>query len=217
MAKRKKDELAGFREIFCSFRIDSVEPEVEALLESGVTPQAFLTACQQCMEEIGGKFEAGEYYLPELVVAGEMFKKVSKRIRPHLTSAKSEVAGTIVLGTPKGDIHNLGKDIFSVLAESGGFLVHDLGVDVPPEAFVQKVEETGATILGMSALVTAAFSAMEEVIRRLDQGGLRKKMYVVIGGGVTTKEMVKRMGVDAQTRDAYEGLRIVKNFIGKGG
>ena len=217
MAKRKGNELAGFHETFCSFRIDSIESEVERLLESGVRPQAFLTTCQQCMEEIGGKFEAGEYYLPELVVAGEMFKKVSERIRPHLASTKSEGAETMVLGTPKGDIHNLGKDIFCVLAESCGFVVHDLGVDVPPEAFVKKVEETGATILGMSALVTAAFSAMEEVIRLLEQGGLRKKVHIVIGGGVTTKEMAQRMKVDAQTRDAYEGLRIVKSFIGKGG
>jgi len=213
MAKGKQDAMVRFRELFLSFRIDAIDREVAALLGSGVAPRMFVDTCRGCMEVIGRKFEKGEYYLPELVVAGEMFKSVSGRIRPLLKSDRAEAEGTMVLGTPQGDIHNLGKDIFGVLAESGGFTVHDLGVDVAPEAFVRGVEETGADVLGMSALITAAFKPMEEVVRLLERGGLRDRVRVVIGGGVTTRSMARRIKVDAQTQDAYEGLKQVRNLL----
>jgi dimethylamine corrinoid protein len=205
-----------FRELFLSFQIDALGAEVDACLGRGTTPKAFLACCQACMQEIGEKFDAGEYYLPELVVAGEMFKKVSERIKPLLETGDSGSRGVMVLGTPRGDIHNLGKDIFKVLAEADGFTVHDLGVDVPPAAFLDKLEVTGATLLGMSALVTAAFEPIREVLRRLEEGGLRDRVRVVLGGGVTTKEMADRLGADAQTQDAYEGLKIVRAFTERG-
>ncbi len=207
------DELAKFREIFLSFKIDSIEAEMEKLLESGVSAQDLLAACQKCMEEIGKKFELGEYFLPELVIAGEMFKKVSSRLRPILTATDKESVGKIVLGTPKGDRHHLGKDVFSILAEASGFDVYDLGVDVAPETFISKLEETGAQILGMSVLITTAFVPMQDVMRLLEETGLRKRINVIIGGGVTTKDMIQRLGVDAQTRDAYEGIKIIQSFM----
>jgi len=216
MARAKTDVIVPFREAFLAFRIDSIESEVQAFLEADGTEKNLLLACQQCMDEIGKKFEEGEYYLPELVVSGEMFKIVSERIRPLLSGEKTESKGKIILGTPQGDIHNLGKDIFGILAESSGFTVYDLGVDVPPRSFVEKVEETGATVLGMSALVTAAFSPMEEVVSLLEKKGLRPGVRVVIGGGVTGPDMVRRIRVDAQTLDAFEGLRIVKSFLEQG-
>jgi dimethylamine corrinoid protein len=213
MEIQKMPELVRFREIFLAFRIDSIEAEVEALLNSDISPPVILSACQKYMEEIGKKFEAGEYFLPELVMAGEMFKKVSSRIQPHLPAADKEVAGKIVLGTPQGDLHCLGKDIFALLAEISGFVVHNLGVDVAPEAFIEKLKETNAPILGMSALITTTFSPMQEVIRLLEEKGMRSRIQVIIGGGVTTKDMVERLKVDAQTHDAYEGLRIVQSFM----
>ncbi len=213
METQKMAGLAKFREIFLAFRIDSIEAEMEGLLKSGISPPELLSACEKCMEEIGKKFEAGEYFLPELVIAGEMFKKVRSRIQPLLSPTTKEVAGRIVLGTPQGDLHYLGKDIFAMLAEAGGFVVYNLGVDVAPKAFVEKLKETGAPILGMSALITTAFPSMQEVIRLLEEKGLRERIQVIIGGGVTTKDMVERLKVDAQTCDAYEGLRIVQSFM----
>jgi len=144
-----------------------------------------------------------------------MFKRVTERIGPLLSSSAREVRGRIVLGTPKGDIHHLGKDIFRMLAEANGFVVYDLGVDVAPEAFVQKVAETGAEILGMSALITVGFDPMKEVMRLLEERGLRRRVKVLIGGGVTTKEMVRKLGVDAQTLDAYEGVKIIQSLLMK--
>ncbi len=215
MGGEAKDPLTAFREKFLAFRVDEIEAEVDRLLGAGVPAREFFLQCQQCMEEIGAKFEAGEYYLPELVVSGEMFKKVSHRIRPVLAAGTTGGKGKIVLGTAQGDIHNLGKDIFRVLAEARGITVFDLGVDVPPRAFLDKLEETGATVLGVSALVTTAFEPLQELVRMLGEKGLRDRVRIVIGGGVTTPEMVERLGVDAQTRDAYEGLRIVESFLQK--
>ena len=216
MEEKNLDGLERFEELFLSFQVDTVGAEVDACLARGTTPKAFLACCRKCMEEIGEKFDAGEYYLPELVVAGEMFKGVSKRIKPLLEATDSTSRGTLVLGTPQGDIHNLGKDIFKVLAEADGVTVHDLGVDVPPTAFLEKLETTGASILGMSALVTAAFEPIQEVIRLLDEKGLRERVRVILGGGVTTSEMADRLGADAQTQDAYEGLKIVRAFTTTG-
>lgn len=213
METQKMAGLVRFREIFLAFRIDSLEAEMEALLNSGISPPELLGACQKCMEEIGKKFEAGEYFLPELVMAGELFKKVSSRIQPYFSATDKEVAGKIVLGTPQGDLHCLGKDIFAMLAEASGFVVYNLGVDVAPEAFIEKLKETNAPILGMSALITTTFSPMQEVIRLLEENGMRERTQVVIGGGVTTKDMVERLKVDAQTWDAYEGVRIIQSFM----
>lgn len=209
-------DLKRFQELFLTFQIDALGAEVDACLGRGTTPKAFLACCQGCMKEIGDKFDAGEYYLPELVVAGEMFRKVSERIKPLLKTGDAKSRGVMVLGTPRGDIHNLGKDIFKVLAEADGFTVHDLGVDVSPSSFLDKLEATGASILGMSALVTAAFEPIREVLRCLEEGGLRDRVRVVLGGGVTTKEMAVRLGADAQTQDAYEGLKIVRAFVERG-
>lgn len=205
--------LEKLRQLFLGFQIDAVGPEVASLLDRGIEAPQILETCRGCMAEIGRAFEEGTYYLPELVVAGEMFKKVSERIRPALALGVHGGAARIVLGTPKGDIHHLGKDIFRMLAEAAGFEVYDLGVDVAPQAFVDKVQEAGAQILGMSALITAAFDPMREVIRLLEERGLRNRVRVILGGGVTTKDMARKLGADAQTVDAYEGLRIVQSLL----
>ncbi len=205
--------MEKLRQLFLGFQIDAVGPEAASVLEKGIPARQILEECRGCMAEIGRAFEEGTYYLPELIVAGEMFKKVSERIRPALAVGTGGGAGRIVLGTPKGDIHHLGKDIFCMLAEASGYEVHDLGVDVAPRAFVDKVAETGAQILGMSALVTAAFDPMREVVRLLEERGLRGRVRVILGGGVTTREMARKLGADAQTVDAYEGLRIVQSLL----
>ena len=160
------EDLKRFRELFLSFQIDAVGPEVHACLDRGAAPKAFLACCQECMEEIGGKFDSGEYYLPELVVAGEMFKGVSERIKPLLKTGDSPSTGTLVLGTPQGDIHYLGKDIFKVLAEASGFTVHDLGVDVPAASFLEKVEATATGPRTASSLPANSKSLSSRASRR---------------------------------------------------
>ena len=173
MLQNENNGIIRFKEMFLSFNIDEIKNTAEVLLEEGVFPQDILGLCQSCMAEIGRKFEVGDYFLPELVVSGEMFKQVSSVLEPFIKSFDVGKRGKIVVGTPQGDIHNLGKDIFGTLAEASGFEVHDLGVDVPPEAFIQKLDETQAHILGMSALLTTAYTPMQEVIRILEENGRR--------------------------------------------
>jgi dimethylamine corrinoid protein len=210
-----KEAFSGFQETFFTFQLDTINQEADRLLKSDCSPQDFLLACQECMEEVGKKFEAGEYFLPELIMAGEIFKQVSARIKPYLKHGEGqEHRGTIVVGTPKGDIHALGKDIFCVLAEAAGFTVHNLGEDVPPEGFIEKVKATGASILGMSALITTTYPYMAQVIELLKENGMRDGVKVVIGGGATSKDLADKIGADAQTWDAYEGIRIIQSFAG---
>ena len=205
------EAIQHFSSSFLVFEMDTMESHARAMMDAGISVKGFLTACMPCMEEIGMKFEAGEYYLPQLVVAGEMFKTVSNRIRQGLEADEGDVGQSqIVLGTPSGDIHDLGKDIFGVLAQASGFTVHNLGVDVLPNLFIEKLLETRAPILGLSSLLTTTFDAVREIISLLQGEGIRGNTFVILGGGVTEKSLVEKLGVDAQTRDAYEGVNIIR-------
>jgi len=188
---------------------------VENQLESGVDPFAILKECQQAMEEIGKKFETGEFFLSELIYSAEVFKAASAILEPYLKSswADEESRGVVVFGTPRGDIHDLGKNIVVTLMRAQGFTVHDLGVDVPPEKFVEKLQETGAPILAMSALLTPTFASMKETISLLEEKGLRGKTFVIIGGGVTTGLARREVGADAQTMDPMEGMRLCREYL----
>ncbi len=205
--------LNRFREKFLRFDIDAIEAEADNMLSAGVTIRQFLDTCTPAMAEIGEKFEKGEYYLPQLIMAGEMFKTASQKIKQALSHEDpGNAIAEIVLGTPRGDIHDLGKDIFAVLAEASGFAVHNLGVDVPPEAFISRLEETGAAVLGLSSLLTTTFETIEEIVATLENKGLRKQTHIILGGGATEQSLIEKLGVDSQTRDAYEGITIIKNL-----
>jgi methanogenic corrinoid protein MtbC1 len=207
------DAIAEFEKCFLDFRIDAIAGVTDRMIQASVTARDFLNTCMPCMDQIGEKFEAGEYYLPQLVVAGEMFKIASQKFKDRVSRTDTgEPLGRMVLGTPKGDIHSLGKDIFGVLAEASGFAVHDLGVDADPETFIRSLKDTRSNILGMSSLLTTNFDSIAEIIRLLDQNGLRGSVLVIIGGGATEPSLVKKLNVDAQTRDAYEGIRILKEY-----
>jgi 5-methyltetrahydrofolate--homocysteine methyltransferase len=205
--------LTSFREKFLGFDIDAIDREADSLLAAGVTVRMFLDTCTPAMAEIGDKFEKGEYYLPHLVMAGEMFKTASRKVKGSMQAGDAGPAiAEIVLGTPKGDIHDLGKDIFGILAEASGYAVHNLGVDVPPEAFIARLEETGAPILGLSSLLTTTFGTIEQIVSMLEKKGLRKNTRIILGGGATEQSLIQKLGVDFQTRDAYEGITILKNL-----
>jgi len=214
MTNNQKVLIGNFQKQFLSFDINNIEKIADQFISADLTQQDFLDACMPCMEEIGNKFETGEYFLPQLVVAGEMFKKVNSRFEKGNQEIKTfDASDHIVLGTPTGDIHDLGKNIFSVLAQANGFAVHDLGVDVPPEAFIKKLKETGANILGMSSLLTSTFDAIQKVVKLLEDNNLRDKTFILIGGGGTEQSLIEKFNIDAQTRDANEGIRILKEYI----
>ena len=185
---------------------------VQKKVDAGEDPMSILSECRQGMDIVGERYKAGDYFLSELIVSGEIFKESMKVIEPHLKAQDSGQATRIVLGTVKGDIHNIGKDIVAVLLKGAGFEVYDLGIDVPPQAFIDKLKETGAPILGMSGLLTPSFDAMKETIEAVKEAGLRDKVKIVIGGGVVTELVQRHTGADAFTDDGLEGVEICRRF-----
>jgi len=165
------------------------------------------------LELIGQKYEAGEYFLSELLYAGSIMNDAIEILRPYLEHEKIIKKGIIVLGTVRGDIHDIGKNIFKMFAEAAGFEVHDLGVDVDPNAFVKALKETGAKILAMSALLTTTILEMKTVIEHLKQAGIRSNVKVLLGGNAVTKEFAKEIGADAAALDAVEGIEICKKWV----
>jgi methanogenic corrinoid protein MtbC1 len=188
---------------------------VEKALGSGADPFEILKICRSCMEEVGKRFETGEFFLSELIYSAQVFKEISAILEPRLMANQvtTESSGKVVFGTPKGDIHDLGKDIVITLMRAQGLSVYDLGVDVPPQRFIEKLQETGASVLALSALITPAFDSMRETITLLDQHGLREKTFVIIGGGVITELVRQDVGADAWTMDPPEGVRLCLDYI----
>lgn len=188
---------------------------VKEALQSGADPFAILETCREAMEEIGARFESGEFFLSELIFSAEVFKAVNAILKPRLLAGRDEEdsRGAVVFGTPSGDIHDLGKNIVTTMMRAYGLAVHDLGVDVPPGRFVEEIQRTGAPILAMSALITPAFGSMKEVISLLKEKGLRQNTFVIIGGGVTTEFARREIGADAQTLDPIAGIRLCRRYI----
>ena len=187
-----------------------------AAIESGDDPLAILKTCRDAMEVIGKRFETGEFFLSELIYSAEVFKAVSAMLEPVLKSGPkaAESAGTIVIGTPRGDIHDLGKNIVATMLRAHGFTIHDVGVDAPPEKLVEAIETTGAPILALSALITPAFASMKAAVALLEEKQLRDKTFVIIGGGVTSELARREIGADAQTLNPAEAIRLCREYIG---
>ena len=197
---------------------DLKEQEVQDLviqrLQMGDSPLELLEELHQGLDIVGERYSRNEYYLSELILSGEIFKQTAALIEPHIKNDDAKQAiGKIVIGTPRGDIHDIGKDIAVTLLKIAGFEVFDLGVDVPSQNFIDKVQETNASILGMSALITPTFGPMKEIVDLLKQNGLHENVKVIIGGGITTEQVRDYVGADAQTIDAAEGVNICKNFV----
>lgn len=183
-------------------------------LELGEEPMAMVEECRAGMTIVGERYQSGEYFLGELIMSGEIFKQAMSLIEPRLTAdIPTETIGKVVMGTVKGDIHSIGKDIVAGLLRMSGFEVFDLGVDVAPEAFVEKVVETGAPILGMSGLLTPSFESMKKTVVAITQRGIRDRVKVIIGGGVVIEQVKGYVGADAFTRDGAEGVKICQEFI----
>jgi len=200
---------------FLSMKRQEGVASVEKALDAGADPFEILSICRECMEEVGNRFETGDFFLSELIYSAQVFKEISALLEPRLIAGQKEIetSGKVVFGTPKGDIHDLGKDIVITLMRAQGLNVYDLGVDVPPVLFIEKLLETGARVLALSALITPAFETMRETIELLEQNGLREKTFVIIGGGVVTELVRQEVGADAWTMDPPEGVRLCLEYI----
>jgi len=183
-------------------------------LEVGEEPMSLVEECRCAMAIVGERYQNKEYFLGELIMSGEIFKQAMSLIEPKLKGdILTETIGQVVLGTVKGDIHNIGKDIVASLLRVVGFEVFDLGVDVAPQAFAEKLVETGAPILGMSGLITPSFASMKDTVKAIEETGIRDKVKVIIGGGIVIKQVKDYVGADAFTRDVAEGVAMCREFM----
>jgi corrinoid protein of di/trimethylamine methyltransferase len=167
------------------------------------------------MDIVGQKFSDGEYFLPDLIIAAEGMKMAMELLEPELRARQQtlETAGVVVIGTVKGDIHEIGKSLVATMLSANGFTVYDLGVDVPKEAFIAKIKETGANILGMSALLTTTMTQQREVIKALEEAGLRAQVKVMVGGAPVTKGWAEEIGADDYAEDAMGAVQKAKKLV----
>jgi methylmalonyl-CoA mutase cobalamin-binding domain/chain len=194
---------------------DEVKKIVQAKINSGADPISIVDECRQGMEIVGERYKNKEYFLGELIMSGEIFKEAMAAVEPRLKAGTSEKPiAKMVLGTAKGDIHNIGKDIVATLLKAAGFEIYDVGIDAAPEVFVNKLRETDATILGISGLLTPSFESMKQIVQAVQDAGLRDKVKIIVGGGIVTDVVCKYVGADAFTDDAPEGVDLCKKFAG---
>lgn len=184
---------------------------VKERLEKGVTPLEIVNALQQGMAEAGSRFESGEYFLGELIMCGEIMQDSMVVLEPLLTGSKAEYKGNIVMGTVKGDIHDLGKNIVVMLLKGSGYNVIDLGVDVPKEKFIAAIQEYKAPLVGMSVLLTGCQESMKETITAIRAAGLDTK--VLIGGNYIDDVVKEYVGADYSAQAATDGVKIADDIF----
>ncbi|MBW2063762.1 MAG: cobalamin-dependent protein [Deltaproteobacteria bacterium] len=185
------------------------------LLDGGEDPMNILNACKEAMEEVGNRFEKGEFFLPELVMAGEMLKQISEFVKPKLQGeGKTEKLGKVIIGTVEGDIHDIGKDIVVFMLDVNGFDVLDLGIDVPPQKFVDSIKDFQPSVIGLSGFLTLAFDSMKATVEAISKAGLRENVKIMIGGGQIDEEVRKYSGADAYGTDAMDAVKLAKQWIG---
>jgi corrinoid protein of di/trimethylamine methyltransferase len=205
--------LAKLRDTIVNFDIEGVKKTCKEAVAAGIPAyKAIIEGMAKGMEIVGQKYEDGEYFLAELVTAGETMKEGMAVLEPHLKAGDIKSAGKIVIGTVRGDLHDIGKNIIVTLLKAANFDVIDLGVDVSAEQFVEAVYEHSPDIVAMSALLTSTMIEMKNIIEELEKTGLRDKVKIIIGGAPITHEYAEEIGADAAAKDAVEGVRICNGW-----
>lgn len=185
------------------------------MLDSGRSPLEVLEACRKAMEVIGKRFETGDCFIPELILAGEMLNQVSAVIKPRLQqgAGAAQKLGKVVIGTVEGDIHDIAKDIVAFMLDINGFEVTDLGVDVPPARFVETAKNTAAKVVALSGFLTLAYDPMKATVEALKAAGMQD-VRVMIGGGQIDSQICSYTGADAFGRDAMTAVNLAKQWYG---
>jgi methanogenic corrinoid protein MtbC1 len=190
---------------------------VKKQLAEGADPMKILGEAREGMGIVGERFGSGQYFIPDLIYSGEILKGIAQLVEPHIKSSKKETKklGKVIIGTVAGDIHDIGKDLVTFMLDISGFEVYDLGIDVPVKNFVDKIKETGATVVGLSGFLTLAFDAMKETIDAIKKEGLREKVKIMIGGGQIDDTVQNYVGADAWGKDAMAAVYLAKQWIVK--
>ena len=189
---------------------------VDEMLEKGEDPNHILDLSSEAMAVVGERYQEGTYFLPELIMSGEMLKKIGEVLKPRLAASTDQAKklGVVVLGTVRGDIHDIGKDIVGFLLEVNGFEVVDLGIDQPEEHFVEAVKEHHPQVLALSGFLSVAFDSMKSTVQQVEAAGLRKDLKIIIGGGQMDETVRAYTGADAYGDDAMAAVAFAKKTVG---
>ncbi len=202
-------------ELVIELEVDDIADAVKEALNEGKDPFDILNSLKEGMDEVGRLYEEKEYYLTELVLAGETMKEAFSILKPALAASdKSEDKVKIIIGTVKGDNHDIGKNILGSLLLSSGFELYDLGMDVDENTIVEKVKETGASIVALSTLLTMTVEHIKVVHEALQKAGVRDKVKLIVGGAPLSMELAKNLGADDFADDAVDGVRHIKRLAG---
>lgn len=191
----------------------AMSEHISMQLNDGRKPKGILGDLQDGMEIVGARFADGEYFLAELIMSAEIFSNAMKILDPLMANDAPTLKGKIVFATVQGDLHDLGKNIVISMLRSSGFDVYDLGVDVPPQNIIDKVKETGSTIVGLTALLTTAFPSMKKTVDALAEAGIRDQVKVMIGGAPTNDDVKGLVGADARGKDAHQAVEIARKLM----
>ncbi|MEX2705386.1 MAG: B12-binding domain-containing protein [Candidatus Freyrarchaeum guaymaensis] len=188
---------------------------VRKRVESGEDPLKILDEVRTAMAQVGEKFEKKEFFLPDLIMSGEILRQITDILAPKLKAGtETKRLGKVVLGTVYGDIHDIGKDIVNFMLDANGFEVIDLGVDVPKEKFVETIKEANPEIVALSGFLTLAYDSMKDTVEEIKKAGLRDKVKIMIGGGQIDETIREYVGADAYGKDAVEAVSIAKKWVG---
>jgi len=212
--KKREEILERLSSCIVEMDISGIKKTTQDIIEARIPAYtAIIEGMAKGMNIVGKKYEAGEYFLPELVMAGETMKAGMEVLKPFLAAQKAKYVGRVVIGTVAGDLHDIGKNIVAAMLESAGFEVYDLGVDVSEEEFVGKVKELKPDIMAMSALLLTTMPKMRATIEALENAGLRDRVEIIIGGRPITDDYVREVRADGYARDAVEAVKVAKRLI----
>ncbi|WP_052418638.1 cobalamin B12-binding domain-containing protein [Methanolacinia paynteri] len=210
--------MTDVREDFINALVDLDETKCIDLakqrVEAGEDPFTILEDLREATDRIGNMFEEGRFFVSDLMMAGEILKQIMVVLKPAFGDRKIESKGTIVIGTVEGDVHDIGKNIVTALLEAEGFTVVDLGVDQPPEAFINAIRENKPLVVSLSGLLTEAIDSMKKTVDAIKAAGLRDNVKIIVGGGRTDEEAKEYIGADDWSDDATSGVRKIKKLAG---
>jgi methylmalonyl-CoA mutase cobalamin-binding domain/chain len=204
-----------FHDLMAKLDMERVKEETGKALEAEIPPQQIINGLSSGMEEVGKKFAQGEYFLSELIWAGEIMKEAMVILTPHYKAADRIYAGRVVIATVEGDLHDIGKNIAISMLRSAGFDVIDLGIDVPAEQILKKAIEYKADIVALSALLSIVQPYLEDAVRTLRSSSSGNKLKILLGGRIVNDEKAREMGADAYAKDAWDGVAKAKNLMSK--
>lgn len=208
--------LQGVIDSVVNFEQDAIQDKVKEALNTGISPQVILNdGMIVAMQKVGQLFEKGDYFLPEMLVAAITMQKGLEVIQPMLMKSGVKSSGKVVLGTVKGDLHDVGKNLVGMMLKGAGFEVIDLGADVPAEKFISTIKEVGdVKILALSALLTTTLPNMKETIKAVNDADLHKELKIMVGGAPLTDHFAKEIGADGYAPDASRAVGLAKSLVG---